>query len=450
MAHAPPVAKDGFAYTGGDFFAEASGHNRHRRAAPAEIDTHFKSGSDKDHTAHWFEAQLIHYGLQPSKTKAVARMRLFDALKAGKLTIPTHIKKLEAELKKEWTKHDREAKKALKETASASSAPATAARGTKRKTTSPGSEVDVTINLGGVNVTISAKTPTESPAKKARTTKATAVKAEKATTKAVAVKAEKATTKTTKAMSATALKAAAKTAAAKTPKEPAPKRATAAKPKTVPVAPTSSISVDHETAAASTEPRQPRTKQTARRGRPFTFAGRIPAPIGLEDNSAPPPAYTMEATQHSQALRPLGLLNGRYDLTSDEVKAQWDFDDEDFSLVLTLSGSEIWGKFELGIISGIMRIPQRPFASSYEQIPFRWRGREDQGPIMYGDDNTGWIKFLGDGRVVGKLDYMSVDFRGVRVPGQGTRSEIQAAEMQSEWSDYSYERYEEERVSRWG
>ncbi|KAJ3189269.1 hypothetical protein HDU85_002897 [Gaertneriomyces sp. JEL0708] len=439
MSHAPPVAKDGFAYAGGDFFAEASGHNRHRRAAPAEIDAHFKSGSDKDHTAHWFEAQLIHYGLQPSKTKAVARMRLFDALNAGKLTIPPNIKKLEAELKKEWTKKDREAKKALKETASASPAPATAARGAKRKTVSPASEVDVTINVGGVNVTISTKASNEAPAKKARTTKASAVKAEKTTTK------------TTKAVATPAPKTAAKTAATKTPKETAPKRATAAKQKAVPVASKSSISADQETTIASTVPKQPRTKQTARRGGPLAVRGRIPAPIGIEDNLAPPPPYTMEATQHTQELKPLGLLNGRYDLTSDEVSDQYaHFDDEDFSLVLTLNGTELWGKFDLGIVSGIMHIPQRPFASSHESIPFKWRGREDQGSIMYGDDNTGWIKFLGDGRVEGKLNYMSVDFRGVRWANQGTRSEIQAAEMKREWSDYSHERYVEESISRWG
>ncbi|KAJ3527565.1 hypothetical protein NM208_g10639 [Fusarium decemcellulare] len=68
---APPVAEDGFAFANGDFFAEASGHNRHRRATPQELQTHFASGSDKDHPAHWFEAQLVHYGLQPSKTKGI-------------------------------------------------------------------------------------------------------------------------------------------------------------------------------------------------------------------------------------------------------------------------------------------------------------------------------------------------------------------------------------------
>jgi hypothetical protein len=95
---APPATEDGFTFTHGDFFADASGQNRHRRATPAEVKEHFASGNDRDHPAHWFEAQLVHYGLQPSKTKSVARMRLFDAVNAGNLTVPAHISKLEGEV----------------------------------------------------------------------------------------------------------------------------------------------------------------------------------------------------------------------------------------------------------------------------------------------------------------------------------------------------------------
>ena len=49
---APPVAAEGFAFANGEFFAEASGQNRHRRATPAELKTHFTSGSDRDYPAH--------------------------------------------------------------------------------------------------------------------------------------------------------------------------------------------------------------------------------------------------------------------------------------------------------------------------------------------------------------------------------------------------------------
>lgn len=157
MSLAPPASKDGFSYSG-DMFVESSGHNRHRRATIAELKDHFKSGSDKDHPAHWFEAQCIHYGLQPSKTKAVARMRLFDAVNTGKLSVPSHIKKLETELKKEWTKSEREAKKAIKDASSSTT------KSTKRKAAAD--SVDFTVSVGDINISVSAN----SAAKKSKTT----------------------------------------------------------------------------------------------------------------------------------------------------------------------------------------------------------------------------------------------------------------------------------------
>lgn len=108
---APPAAGAGFAYANGDFFADASGGNQHWRATPAKIKAHFAAGSEKDYPAHWFEAQLIHYGLGPSKTKAVARMRLYDAVRADQLVVPGSIARIEAELRKAWTRKDREMKK---------------------------------------------------------------------------------------------------------------------------------------------------------------------------------------------------------------------------------------------------------------------------------------------------------------------------------------------------
>jgi hypothetical protein len=82
----------------------------HHRATPAELKDHFSKGSDKDHLAHWFEAQLRHYGLPPSKTKTVARMHLLDSFNAGMLAaVPAEVNKLEGRLKKDWLKNDREA-----------------------------------------------------------------------------------------------------------------------------------------------------------------------------------------------------------------------------------------------------------------------------------------------------------------------------------------------------
>ncbi|KAI1846530.1 hypothetical protein JX266_007427 [Neoarthrinium moseri] len=106
----PPVTKDKFAYANGDLLAEASGSNRHQRMAVAELKKHFQTpGSGEARPAHWYEAQLLHYGLAPSKNKSVARMRLFDAVSAGGLRVPARIARLEAQLRREWNLREREA-----------------------------------------------------------------------------------------------------------------------------------------------------------------------------------------------------------------------------------------------------------------------------------------------------------------------------------------------------
>ncbi|KAL4791814.1 hypothetical protein BDV19DRAFT_287999 [Aspergillus venezuelensis] len=52
--------------------------------------------------AHWFRAQLVHYGLRATDKKGMAAMRLFDAFRSGNLVVPEHLRKLEGEMKREW------------------------------------------------------------------------------------------------------------------------------------------------------------------------------------------------------------------------------------------------------------------------------------------------------------------------------------------------------------
>ncbi|KAF4984696.1 hypothetical protein FZEAL_136 [Fusarium zealandicum] len=445
---APPAHEDGFAYAHGVFFAEASGQNRHRRATQDELKTHFQSGSDKDHPAHWFEAQLIHYGLPPSKTKSVARMRLFDAVNAGNLKVPANVNKLEGKLKKEWTKNDREAKKASK--AAETRKPASSA--TKRK-----ADDDVP---AAKKAKTAPKTTTPKPKAVPKSTPTTAPKS-----------APKAATPKTATAKATSTKATASKAgpAATTASAPQPKKQTARRGG-ISQGPSRSTAV----APVSPEPRAPRTKQTARRSGAIMARGRIPAPAQAVDYDyrAPPPysefsndpfpsdgyssygGYQSESSHGNDfddqvTLAPLGLINGSYEIDCHDVTSEWSYDPEDFDLTLTIAGNALWGSFNLGIYEGVLYFDERPRRSSHDEIRFRWRGREDQGPIFYGNQNEGWIKFLGDGRIEGCLDMQRLHFQGRRHPGQGTRSAIDARSLQDEWNGYSEEVYEEENRSRW-
>lgn len=75
MALVPPVDKDGFSYSGDSLFREASNLNRHRRATIPELKAHFAGKDTENRPAHWYEAQLLHYGLPPSKVKGTAHKR---------------------------------------------------------------------------------------------------------------------------------------------------------------------------------------------------------------------------------------------------------------------------------------------------------------------------------------------------------------------------------------
>ncbi|KAL2860274.1 hypothetical protein BJX68DRAFT_261234 [Aspergillus pseudodeflectus] len=85
-------------------------YNRHRRCTVPELHDPFSSpgsASAKDKPAHWYRAQLIHYGVHPTDNKGTAMMRLLDAVRLGELEVPDHLVKLEENLKRKWQKNFR-------------------------------------------------------------------------------------------------------------------------------------------------------------------------------------------------------------------------------------------------------------------------------------------------------------------------------------------------------
>jgi hypothetical protein len=114
MAAINPAVRDLFSFAGDAFFAQANNKSTHRRATLPELRAILRpSGYDtavKDPVSHWWEAQCLHYGLPTSKTKAVAKTRLLDALNSRRLNVPANLTKLEAGLKKQWKKDNELAK----------------------------------------------------------------------------------------------------------------------------------------------------------------------------------------------------------------------------------------------------------------------------------------------------------------------------------------------------
>lgn len=115
MSLTAPVSQGDFHYAHGDLYVTSAGSNRHRRATTTRIEWASRpppgQSASGDPPAHWYEAQLLHYGLPPSKVKGTAFKRLLDALNAGSLSVPPQITDTEKSLKKKWEANEREAKK---------------------------------------------------------------------------------------------------------------------------------------------------------------------------------------------------------------------------------------------------------------------------------------------------------------------------------------------------
>ncbi|KAF7526314.1 hypothetical protein PCG10_004257 [Penicillium crustosum] len=495
----PPVTNGKFSYNVDTFYVAASGGQIHRRAAPAEIkalyDTVTTDKSTPDHPGHWYEAQLLHYGLPPSKVKATAKMRLLKAVQDGALSVPKESLQIERNLKKEWKKQDSEEN------------PQANTKITTTKT--------ITTKTVTVSKTVASKT-TES-----KTTTAKAV-AKPAATKAALPKKDTAP-RTIGSKATVAKPAAAKLA---TPK-PAPKKATAprtftpkatailaaaTKPAAKPTAakPTTPLTAPVKRKRASNDKETPNQPQTTKR-RVSSKKGQYNTNVPTRNHPEPsgwyeqpeyqdvPPSYEVacgmvnifsvdkrkgyvtnlleqkgehpygaiddqmdngNASESEAYLDPpspprtlkhtLGLLNGTYEVRSSDIEDQWPhaMPSDGITLSLRLNGTEMWGTYEFGMFEGVLWMPERPMRPSFDRIPFMWRGWEtSEGEMSFDDHQEGWIEFLGDGDIVGMISCCGdLHFRGQRIDS----SVRTASDLRDEWYGYNEEEYGRESRARWG
>ncbi|KAL8721635.1 MAG: hypothetical protein Q9225_001724 [Loekoesia sp. 1 TL-2023] len=448
MAFAPPAVRANFLYNG-DLYVDVGNFNRNKRASVAEITEILrpdlkkpKNGVPvKDPVGHWYEAQLIHYGLPPSKDKARAKMRLLENLNNSNLKVPHNIAAIESELKKEFAAAERKAKAQHKASMAAKeSAPAKPAQSKKRK--DPENEVhvpsvNVNINLGAIaSPTHGDPTPKKRKLQTARRGKQSGPSSELSH-----------------------------------------------------AAPQESAASNDTPAMGSPKPRQYATTQTARRSRPFP--GPRPPPVSHSDmktstpysfQSDEPPIVlddNLESSQPKKGTKPkkeqklavkkeakvkresvvkkepkvktepntkrktaapstspsaapsLGLINGIYDISCPTIEEEWGCDN--LTLILTLDTPGVWGAYDFGVFSGIFHIPQRPY-SAPDRVELYWRGRENgEGEMSFGEDCNGVLSFLGNGRVEGWMNlYGDCHFEGVRRDGPGAPIRT-ARSMREEW-----------------
>ncbi|WYZ41107.1 hypothetical protein EsH8_V_000002 [Colletotrichum jinshuiense] len=435
MALAAPISRNGFSFAGDSFSVTASGHV-HRRCTMPELKAHFKTlGSAKDHPAHWYEAQLLHYGLPPSKVKGTAKMRLMEAVNAGKVTVPAPLGALEREMKKEWT--------ALNKKAAAVAAPALKkTAGAKRKA----AEVEVvtttkTTGTSSVSVSVTVNTAGKKPAAKRAKTAAKPTTAAKATpTKTTS---ERKPTKADRTAATTTQTRVAKPTKPAAGKSRTPVRGSLAGTKTAPRGGYTWAAGDPAASSQDADPPTFPRKQTARRGN-AAVGGRIKCEAGVKDEPpsgslydypvAPPLSQRQSA---APALAPLGLINGRYELYSVDLSSRGSLLDEHCELVCTIDSDRLWVWFDFSSICGVMSRDARPRRSSLDPLAFHCRGGWGGSQVC---DNLGpgWLAFVGDGFIDGTVDWegQTLEFQARRIEGQSTRSETPAREMLLMWESF--------------
>ena len=123
----PAITRDGFSFQDDKFYVAVDYHTHTRKDAaelyalltytpPPPVLT--KAGkvakrqpkdTHKDEEAHFYTAQLVHYGLKPLKTREAAKKRLlagFGGVNGKSLEVPKVVLELEVTLRKEWEELD--------------------------------------------------------------------------------------------------------------------------------------------------------------------------------------------------------------------------------------------------------------------------------------------------------------------------------------------------------
>ena len=474
MAFAAPVSRGNFYYHDG-LYVDVGNLNRHKRASVEEIRTILRPdlkkskttspAPSKDQVGHWYEAQLIHYGLPPSKDKARAKMRLLEALNSSRLAVPPNVAQMEAEMKKEYAAAERKAKAEIKNSSMPKRKEESVVVGKKRK---QANEHDSTADAANSQPQAKKGKKVQSDSSKPKAEKAMTLKPSKKTTESKAKQSlsqrgEREQPKQTarKGPIQTAKSSKLHAAWVEDPtRGPGPiNPATGARYAHPSEMSTSMAAVEE---MISLPPSQPKTKArrdleaAAKRERDrkkLSVKGepKLKKETKIKNESSTSPSSQIRAgPTENLSCSPngpsLGLINGIYDLYNQDMVDQ--FGTRNLTLTLTLDGTTIWGAYDFGIYTGIFFFPDRPWRASNEPLPFTWRarGRPDtwgsrnsKGEMISAYDCFGEISFLGSGVIEGSIsDVGRLYFEGRRRQEAGTAVRS-AKSMQEEWEEYTEE-----------
>ena len=487
----PPIVRGEFLYRDALLVDVGGEGRRHPRASETELKNLLNGKAPKDQVAHWYEAQLIHYGLQRSKEKNTAKVRLQQAISQGKLKVPAHLSDMETQMKKDYASAVRKAK-AQSKSGAEKSTPTAQKRKNDEETAESSKRTKISMNVGDISINIE-QGSSESAKKKAATKESKPVskpapdatrknggKASKAKDtdqssskpKAKATKDNDKPAKHTAVSTASKSKASSTTAnstqspakagmkakkdakfqlGSKVKPEPKVKAEPKAKPepkvKTEPKGKTDSkVKTEAKVKAepkVKTEPRvkaepkvkkEPVLKPTLSIEREPKIEDEDDGPMWdsddlVMDDAASPPPHEVSVT-------------GVYDLSCPQLEEQEPACSGNLRLFLCVDNDHLWGSFELANKSGVLH--SNDLIPATIDLSFGWRARDGYtGRLDFGRGCHGSIEFGGQNQVQGmfwNLFDEPLEFEGWRRPGPLWCGRS-AYSFQREWDGFVGEAY---------
>ena len=445
-----PVTSGIFSFDGESLFVETAGGNLHRRATLLELREHFDPPVS-DSPAHWYEAQLLHYGLPTSRVKGTAKMRLYNAVTRGGFRVPGHIQAIDAELGRRWEGlNGVSCKRPLplkrgKARARLGNAPAKSGEGNTDSISREGSSVSVVnnFNIRPLGAAMQAPSPTlwsTYPGGPMISPTIPGNSGLSGTRPAIQPQPwPRVPERTDPCLSA---------AHDRTPDMDSAYQSESLSPdssslqKSFPsFAGIKAEDLDNDEQCfgglGDSQGDYGMTYGEEARGEGRNRAyGYDAAYVGVGMG------YTGNEGGH-RPLQRLGLINGRY-----ELQSKWNgAGGTTGTLILTLDGQSVWGCFKTGELEGMFLLRDRPY-SPYEgnqRVECRCSLRGELGGFTVYDGvghpaSCQHVNFLGGGLVRGMVRYGQafgdyISFAGVRVSGDDTRSEIGPWEMRLRWEE---------------
>ncbi|KAI7281825.1 hypothetical protein KC345_g3893 [Hortaea werneckii] len=434
---AASVVRGEFVYRDTLFVDVGGDGKRHPRASPSELKDLLNGKVAKDQVGHWYELQLIHYGLQRSKQKDTAKVLLQQALSQGKLKVPPHIADMEGQMKKDYAAAVRKAKKSVGgENALAKTAKR---RKDDEEVETSSKKTKIAMSMGDISINIE-HGATVSEAKRTSSKSSTKATPGKTNAKQTADPEEKSSSKTTPAKAtAKQTEKASKPAASSVSATPGVTSKTSKGTKKAQAGPrderaaefwgdSTPSSKEATTSKARAEPKskaEPKVKSEPK----FKPEPNIKSEPKIKKEPSSKKTATiktependeMQIDSFAQEMPGTRNVTGVYNISCPQLAEQVSPDEaSNFRLFLCVDNRTLWGGFELGWKSGVLRADE---VAVDRYVPFGWRARDNDrdGSLTFGRGCFGGIALHGRNEVAGTFTGLFVEpvaFEGWRRPG---------------------------------